>query len=330
MSHPTRGPVFVAGLERTGTSLLYALLASHPSLAMTRRTNLWRYFYGQYGDLAQPENLGRCLDTMMRYKRLLKLAPDRARIETEFRQGEATYARLFELLERHHAERVGRPRWGDKSLHTERYAEPIFAAYPGARILHMMRDPRDRYASVQTRWERRLGGTGAGMAEWLSSARFASLHADRYPNQYKVIRYEDLAGRPEETMRAVCEFIDEPYDDALFLMDGAATFRDQGSNSSYGARPAATISTDSIGRYREVLSGAQIKFIETVAAGAMKRYGYTASGLRLSLAEQGRFAAAVLPVELARLTGSRARYEWRNRRGRSVPDYRLIPTEERV
>ena len=34
-----RGPVFVAGLERSGTSLIFALLASHPNIAMTRRTN---------------------------------------------------------------------------------------------------------------------------------------------------------------------------------------------------------------------------------------------------------------------------------------------------
>jgi len=327
MSDTPRGPVFVAGIERTGTSLLYALLASHPRLAMTRRTNLWRYFYGQYGDLAQPENLERCLDVMMRYKRLLKLSPDRSPIEREFRQGEPTYARLFELVERQYAERIGKPRWGDKSLHTERYAEPIFTGYPGARILHMMRDPRDRYASVQTRWERRLGGTGAGMAEWLSSSRFASVNADRYPDQYRVIRYEDLAARPEATMRDVCEFIDEPYDAAMLGMEGASSFRDQGSNSSYGARPAAAISTDSIGRYREVLSAAQIKFIESVAHKAMQRFEYEPSAPHLSFGEQVLFSGGVLPVELARMAGSRARYEWRNRRGRTVPEYRLVPSE---
>lgn len=322
-----RGPVFVAGLERTGTSLLFALLASLPDLAMTRRTNLWRYFYDQYGDLAQPDNLGRCLDVMTRYKRLRKLHPDRTRIEREFRQGEPTYGRLFELLEVHHAERLGKPRWGDKSLHTERYTEPIFGHYPGARILHMMRDPRDRYASVQTRWKRRLGGTGAGMAEWLSSAHLASDNAERFADRYMVIRYEDLASNPQATMRAVCEFIDEPYDEGMFTMDGATTFRDQGSNSSYGARPAGVISPDSIGRFREVLSTEQVKFIELVARRRMAEYGYERSMPQLAPAEAARYVGALLPLELARLAGSRLRYEWRNQRGRPVPDYRLLPPE---
>ena len=50
-------PVYIAGLERSGTSLIYALLGSHPSIAMTRRTNLWTHFYGQYGDLGQPKRI---------------------------------------------------------------------------------------------------------------------------------------------------------------------------------------------------------------------------------------------------------------------------------
>ena len=157
-----RGPVYVAGLERSGTSLMFALLASHPQLAMTRRTNLWTYFYKQYGDLSQQANFESCLRMMMRYKRLAVLQPDPDRIRHDFRQGPKTYAGLFEIIEQHFAERQGKPRWGDKSLNTERYAREIISSYPGARILHMIRDPRDRYASVITRWKVRRGGIGAG------------------------------------------------------------------------------------------------------------------------------------------------------------------------
>ncbi|MDP9273379.1 MAG: sulfotransferase, partial [Chloroflexota bacterium] len=82
-----KGPVFIGGLERTGTSLLYALLASHPNMAMTRRTNWWTFFYGNFGDLARDENLERCLGTMMRYRRHLQLDPDPERLRREFLAG---------------------------------------------------------------------------------------------------------------------------------------------------------------------------------------------------------------------------------------------------
>ena len=56
---------------------------------MTRRTNLWRHFYGQFGDLAEPANLDRCLDTMRRYKRLVGLETDweRLRVRRARRRG---------------------------------------------------------------------------------------------------------------------------------------------------------------------------------------------------------------------------------------------------
>jgi hypothetical protein len=319
------GPVFVAGLERSGTSLLYALLASHPNLAMTRRTNLWTHFYGQYGDLSDPANLDRCIDVLLRYKRIVKLEPDEARLRRDFQDGAPTYGRLFELLERQHAERHGRTRWGDKSLHTERYADPIFAAYPGARILHMIRDPRDRYASSQTRWHVRRGGAGAGTAEWLSSVRLAERNVQCYPDRYRIVRYETLATQPEHTMRQICGFVGEPYTPSILTMEGARAFRDRGSNSSYGTRAAGVISTDSVGRYRTVLSPRQIAFIQMIAGPALRRWGYEVDVPGLTFRDRLSFMTVDLPFELARLAAWRAHNGLRNRTGRPVPSYRFVP-----
>lgn len=65
---------------------------------------------------------------------------------------------MFALFHRPNAERVGKPRWGDKSLHSGQHADQIFEEFPGAKIIHMMRDPRDRYASVLKRYDDKLRG----------------------------------------------------------------------------------------------------------------------------------------------------------------------------
>src|SRR5439155_22873715 len=93
---------------------------------------------------------------------------------------------------------------GDKSLDTERHADAIFLAYPHARILHMIRDPRDRFASSSVRWKVRRGGVGAGTAEWLSSVRLARLNESRYPDRYRSVRYEMLVSQPVAALREVC------------------------------------------------------------------------------------------------------------------------------
>jgi hypothetical protein len=319
------GPVFVAGQERSGTSLMYALLGSHPNIAMTRRTNLWRYFYGRFGDLGDPANLERCLAMLLRYRRIVVLELDPVRLRREFSAGEPTYARLFWLIEQQVADRLGKPRWGDKSLHTERHADEILAVYPGARILHMVRDPRDRFASVLVRWKVRRGGVGAGTAAWLASVELGERNQRRYPDQYRIVRYETLVRAPFETLHKVCDFIGEPYRDEMLDMDGAATFREQGGNSSYGRRAVGKISPDSIGRFREVLTPRQIAFIDHAAARPMRRLDYLPEDVRLTPAERLRFSLADRPLNTGSLLAWRAREALLQQLGHRLADRRLIP-----
>jgi hypothetical protein len=300
------GPVFVAGLERTGTSLLYALLASHPNIAMTRRTNWWSFFYGRYGDLGDDRNLERCLATMARYRRHRKLEPDFERLRADFVAGPRTYGRLFALLEEQHARRLGRPRWGDKSLNTERYASRVFEDFPDATILHMVRDPRDRYASVVRRWQGGIGGAGTATAAWLESMARGEANARRWPERYLLVRYEDLAARPVEVTEALCRFIGEPFVPSMLEMRGAEAFR-EGGNSSYGSLPEGTISTASIGRFRSVLTSSDIAFIDGMAGSAMERHSYAREPIAWRPAGRARHAVISWPLNLARLAAWRVR-----------------------
>ncbi len=318
-------PIFIAGLERSGTSLMFALLASHPNIAMTRRTNFWTHFHNQYGDLKDPENFERCLSNMMRYKRIVRINPDPDRIRREFWQGEPSYGRLYAILEEHNAEKLNKPRWGDKSLNTDRYAEPIFEAYPDTKFLHMIRDPRDRYASALTRWKVNRGGVGAGTAVWLSSVDLAKRNAQRYPENYMIVRYETLVRHPEKTMLEICDFVGEPYTPLMLKMEGVNRFRDEGGNSSYGQIKPGRISTKSIGRFRQVMTRQQILFMQTLAGQGMQDYNYQLEPVKLTSKEHLIFYSFEMPIELARLAAWRTLQVYLDHKGRPVPSYRIVP-----
>jgi hypothetical protein len=318
------GPVLVTGPDRSGTTLMFALLASHPELCMVRRTNLWRWFDGRYGDLADAANLERCLDDLVAYRRMAHLQPDRERLRDEMRDGPATYGRLFELVMRHHAERAGASRWGDKSLHTEHHADRVFAAFPDARMIHMLRDPRDRYASVRRRGGNDVRRVGAAAGRWRASTRAAERNRQRHPDRYLVVRYEDLVHQPETTMRRVCDFIGEDYTPAMLTMGGAPSHREAGANSSFGDVEAGTISTRATGRFHRVLSPVEIACIQVLLGRAMRRVGYPPVPVRLDRGQQLRLLARDLPMHAVRMVGWTVTEAVRRRvPGRRVPAARM-------
>jgi hypothetical protein len=210
MTAAATGPIFIGGLSGSGKTQVRMALGAHPAISLTRRTRMWDRFYGRFGDLRDPANLDRCLAAMLRDPGVRQLAPDEARLRRELElAGGPTYARLFGLMHQHHAERMGRRRWGDQLGFIERFADPIFAAFPSARMVHMVRDPRHRPSTGRGRRGARSAKVGWETAMWLRSVELATRNRRRYPDGYLVVRYEAVASRPVETVEAICAFVGE-------------------------------------------------------------------------------------------------------------------------
>ena len=256
------------------------LLSSHPNIAFSRRTNLWTRYYNRYGDLAREANFERCLNALLQSKHVQFLNPDPARIRREFWQGEMTYARLFALLHEHYAEQQGKVRWGDQTELIEGRAELVLAAYPDAKIIHLIRDPRDRYEAWASRFLTRRSGVGSATAQWLYSVRLAERNQQHYPERYLVVRYESLVTRPEETVALVCAFLGETYMPEMLLMKDVPRFK---SLSSAGRSP---ITTEHIGRYRRSVPARELAFMQMMAGREMLAYGYSLDRLDISLADR--------------------------------------------
>jgi hypothetical protein len=209
------GPIFLGGLAFTGKTPLRIALTAHPRLVLTRHTALWVRYHGCYGDLADARNLDRCLATMASDPAVAVLAPDRRRIEREFRAGPATYAHLFELVHRHHAERLGKQRWGEQMGRFEHHADRVLTAYAGAQMVHMVRDPRTWLGAAVATRSRRPGRLGREAARWRESADLAVRNPRRYGGRYLVVRYEALRGDPDATLRRVAAFLGEDFHPAM-------------------------------------------------------------------------------------------------------------------
>jgi len=267
-------------MDRSGIGLLGELLDAHPEVAITRRLNFWEFFAGRFGDLGDPRNLDRCVAAMMRYTRISRLRPDPNRLVADFSLGKATYPRLFEALERQNMERLGKRRWGDKSLGSEARADEILGAFPEAVMVHVVRDPRDRFASQANHRSAGRGGVGSGAAAWLRSTDLATRNTRVFGGRFLTVRYEDLVCDPLLELTKVC---------ALAQLEFSPTMLEDGN----GPR---RFHTDSIGRFRTDLRPAEVAYIERALGPALQAWGYEASGAEPGVGGRLRFAVTGWPV----------------------------------
>jgi hypothetical protein len=277
------GPIFIGGLSGSGKTQLRMVVGAHPDISMTRRTRLWDRFYARFGDLHDAASLDRCLWTILRDPAVQQLAPDERRVRRELADGPPTYARLFALLHQHHAEQTGRRRWGDQLGFIERFADPILAAFPSARMVHMVRDPRRRPSTGGGRPLVRRAKLGWETAMWLRSAELATRNQRRYHDRYLVVRYEAFSARPTDTAEAVCSFIGE-----RFLPPMADVVR----GLSFDACGTRALGPGFVGT---ALSPADAAFLDRYAGRELARFGYPRSHSALSRRDRLAFGLATWP-----------------------------------
>lgn len=289
------GPIFVGGPDRCGKTLLRLALSAHPRLAMTRRTYMWTYFYNRYGDLSQRDSFELCLAAMLRHAPIAALAPDPERIRREFWQDDPTYARLFALVHQHYAQRLGKPRWGEQVGAIEQHADAIFAAYPNARLIHMIRDPRDRFAAMRSTAGAE-SHAGSAIARWRHSVRLARRNIQRHADRYLIVRYETLVAQREATLREICDFLGEPFVPAMLTLEGAISFGSEERLARRSRRAALNA-----GETPDLLARRELAFIQSYARREMLAYGYSLQPLQLSLADRLVLACVDWPSNLAHI-----------------------------
>jgi hypothetical protein len=277
------GPVFITGLDRSGKTPLRRALGAHPDLHLVRRVSLWTRDDDRYGDLSSEAELATCLAWLRSDRRTAVMASRAGSWLEAFHRKPRTAAGLFASLYAADAAGFGKNRWGEQDAEIELHAARLLRMLPTARVLHLVRDPRSRYAAVVAGDGRRAGRLGSTTASWVASVRRGTAAAARYPRQYRVVRAEDLDDRPDPALEGIHEFL------------GLRLVPETLEGWSAGAPTLAE------------LRRTEVTFIEAWAGQAMRRVGYTP-------VRRGRHPAGWNPIEIV---GFAARALREARRSRS-------------
>ena len=103
-------------------------------------------------------------------------------------------------------------RWVEKTPTNERFLGRLWADFPEAKVVHVVRAPEATMASRKRLEERSAGSWRHGrrvLGDLAESYRIAAARtASESPNRYRVVRYEDLVDEPLATMGKVADFLE--------------------------------------------------------------------------------------------------------------------------
>ncbi len=266
MSQP---PIFIVGSPRSGSTLLRNMLNRHPRLAICRETQFYRYIYSRreaFGDLANIANRRRVVTEYLATNRIRRSGIEFAGLESRLLRDATSYAALFAALMAHYAESEGKPRYGEKTPQHALFTETLAEWYPGAAIIHLIRDPREVVASLQrVPWASNSVITNT--KTWIDY-NLAALESKHRP-EYLLVKYQHLVSRPEEELARICTHIQEDYSPAMLV-----PAEEQVAYSAWSQRAKAPVTADRLGKWRDQLTPRDVALIEWVAGPHLEAFGF--------------------------------------------------------
>lgn len=273
-----RGPVFVVGASRSGTTLVYSLLlASDAFPRYEAETLLLEEGPRRYGALHRERAYRSFIRDWLRSRQFSRSGLDPGAFAGRARDHRSSYLAFLEFFMGEVASRQGKTRWAEKTPGHVFSVRELAAHFPDARFLHVVRDGRDVALS-----RRRLGWTGTRSRNPLAALVYAAAHweaavaaghsgARRLGERVLEIRYEDLVREPEPALRAIEQFAGVEIDrERLARAEVGSLGR---ANTAFGGTLSG-ISKGALERWRRELTPQELVAIEALVADLLELYRY--------------------------------------------------------
>jgi hypothetical protein len=257
-----RAPIFIGGMFKSGTTLLRAMLGQHSAIASGLETYWFDWDWSQRDSAEMRHTL----------ERLAGFFDMSAEAVIASARSAATPEAFLSALMDELARKEGKSRWAEKTPGNIAHIDRIWKAWPDAQVVHIIRDPRDIFASLveakkwdsatefADRWAETIGRGERLLAELKPPAR-----------SYMAIRYEDLIVVPEATMRRVMAFLREPWEPQVAAFGGRSedfekVLEATGKASTTLERLKEPLTGERVGIWPQVLSQAQLAEIRQAVA----------------------------------------------------------------
>lgn len=179
----------------------------------------------------------------------------------------------------------GKPRIAEKTPNNVFFFQHLHYLFPDSPLIHVIRDGRDVVCSLlEMEWAdpatgKRLDYTvdpHAAARYWLDAVEVgrATAQHPQASQRYHEVRYEDLVLDPERTLRALFQFIGEPFEPSVLEFHAQARVL---GNESSADQVVRRLSTHSVGRWQRDLREKDQQSVKEVIGPMLQQLGYANS-----------------------------------------------------
>lgn len=264
-------PIFIVGMNGSGTTMLNDCLGNHPNLyAFPRETRILPYYinnmhkYGDLNNLANRRKLSRDLGNAFAFR---KANGNKQVVLNDQDLSKPGFANVVDSLYTYFSKPKGKIRWVDKSPMYVNHIGLLANFFPNAKFIHIYRDGREVAQSFHRRWKK---NPAHSIFKWKKVIQQGHRDGLRLgTKRYIEIKYENLTHRPEYTMKLLCRFLDIDFYPVMLI--------------SKGSQMEDSIKTNKIvensGKWKTYFSSSTIKKLENIAGKQLEKLGYNPSSI---------------------------------------------------
>jgi hypothetical protein len=219
-------PIFVLGIQRSGTTWMANVLAAHPAMAAVQARDhrgvhesiFFSHFAAEYGDISDDERFDRFTRDFAASDYFILSGVS----ESWFRNRRPrTYPDAFKCLMDEMARRESARYWVEKSPDHTLLSWELAAAFPGAKFVCIVRDPVGIIRSRLWAFGRTPPAYPARLWTLLRACAAVSLYQRHLADfasrcdRAVLARYEDMRADLAATMRSTMEFLGGEYDASM-------------------------------------------------------------------------------------------------------------------
>jgi len=156
----------------------------------------------------------------------------------------------------------------------------LLSVFPEARFICITRDYRDNFISMQNLADLKLEAPVLSLqvTRWRFVAKEFLRYKKRYPDQFFLVRYEDLVTRPEEIVHGICNFLGLLYVPTVFdffrKKEDVHRIYPQEIVERIHKNLMNPINQSRMGLWKKELTQRQIRIADGVAGKYAGRFGY--------------------------------------------------------